>query len=126
MLEFVPLAAALALALKLLDFVKYITAGDINAIATQGASWVSGVLVVFLLAATDFSAGILIGDVPLETLNAASLILLGLSLGSSGSVLYDFKKAIDRTDSAVTPSLLPGVSNTRRGAPGEFIDVPLT
>lgn len=110
-MEFVPLLAALALAWKIVDFVKYARARDMDGIVGQGAIWVSGVLVAFLLAATDFAGGIEVGGKVLGDLNAFSLVLIGLTIGSTGAVGYDFKRAFDKTDSAATPGLVSG----RRG-----------
>jgi hypothetical protein len=107
-MEFVPLVATLALALKLLDTTKFALAQDWNAVATQVSAWVSGIVAIFLLASTDFASGINVGDAVLSEVNISSLVLIGLSVASSGSVLYDFKKALDHTDSARTPSLIGG------------------
>lgn len=107
-MEFVPLVAALALALKIVDLAKYAMARDVNSVVTQLVTWVAGVVVILLLAQTDFASGISIGDLALSEVNLASQILLGLTVAASGSVVYDFKKAVDRTDSARTPSLMSG------------------
>lgn len=105
-MDFAPLLVAAALIWKLVDFVKFVKAKDINAVTTQLAVWVAGVVVIFLLAATDFASGVTIGDKNLDSLNAASLLLLGLSMGSTASVFVDAKKAVDGTDSAAVPALL--------------------
>ena len=107
-MDFAPLVVALALVWKIVDFAKAVRVRDIDAIVSQLAVWVAGVIVTFLLAATDFASGVTIGDLSLDALNAASLILLGLSIGSTGSVAYDFKRAFDRSDSAAQPSLVTG------------------
>lgn len=108
-MDFVPLAATVALLWKVVDTAKLVRVRDVNAVVTQAVTWGAGVLLAFLLAATDFADGIPIGDMHLGHLNAASLILVGLSLGSSASVAYDFKRAIDRTDSAAMPTLVTGL-----------------
>lgn len=102
-MDFVPLVAAIALIWKIVDFVKFVQVRNINAIVTQVGVWVAGVAVLFLLAATDFASGVKIGDSVLGDLNWASVILIGLSIGSSASVLVDAKKAVDNTDSAAVP-----------------------
>lgn len=107
-MDFVPLAAALALTWKLVDFVKQLRVRDWNAAVTQAAVWVAGVLVIWLLASTDFASGIKIGSMVLSHLNGASLVLVGLSVGASGSVAYDFKRALDGSDSAAQPALVTG------------------
>ena len=103
-MDFVPLLAALALVVKIIDFVKAAKNGDANGIVTQLTTWVAGVAVVFLLAASDFGTGIDVAGYTLDGLNNFSLVLLGLSISSSGSLAFDFKKSFDNTDSAaVTP-----------------------
>lgn len=112
-MDFAPLLAALALMVKLVDFAKFLRARDANAIVTQLAVWVAGVAVTLLLAASDFAAAVEIGDgLSLAKLNAASLALIGLTISSTGSVVYDFKKAADNTDSATVPSLVPHSGGT--------------
>lgn len=107
-MDFVPLVAALALTWKIVDFIKQLRVRDWNAAVTQAAVWVAGVLVIWLLAGTDFASGVKIGNMVLSHLNAASLVLVGLSVGASGSVAYDFKRALDGSDSAAQPALLSG------------------
>lgn len=103
-MDFAPLLAAIALIWKIVDFVKYLRARDGEAAITQAAVWAAGVGVIFLLAETNYADGIVLGDLALGAMNAASLLLIGLSMGSSASVLVDFKKAVDNTDSAAVPA----------------------
>lgn len=106
-MEIIGLASLIALAWKIVDFAKFIRARDWNATATQAATWAAGIVVVLLAAEADVTAHLTIGDVALTDVNTASRLLIGLSLLSLGSVGFDFKKAIDSSDSAHTPSLLP-------------------
>lgn len=99
------LAVLAALALKFTDFLKFARVKDWNSVSTQAAVWTSGVVAVFLGASADISAEVEVFGSLLGDLDIASQILTGLSLGSVGSVLYDFKSALDGTDSAVTPPL---------------------
>lgn len=99
-MDFVPLVAAVALIWKAVDFVRYLRARDIDSALTQAVVWVVGVLVAFLLAGTNWAGSIVIGDVQVGDMTWQSLVLIGLSLGSSASALVDFKKAVDNTDSA--------------------------
>lgn len=108
------LAVLAALALKFTDFLKFVRVKDWNSVSTQAAVWVSGVVAVFLGSAADISAGVEVFGSFLGDLDIVSQILTGLSLGSVGSVLYDFKSALDGTDSAVTPPL----TNLSGGADG--------
>lgn len=108
-MDFVPLAATIALLWKIVDFAKLLRVRDVNAVVTQAVTWGAGVGLAFLLAGTDFAEGIKIGGMILGHVNDSSLVLIGLSLGSSASVAYDLKRAIDRTDSAAMPSLVTGL-----------------
>lgn len=105
-MEFIPLIAMLALVAKVIDFIKFLKNGDTNAWFTQLSVWVGGVVVVLLFAQTQFADGIAVGDMSLSTLNFASLIAVGLSVGSLSSLAIDAKKAIDGGDTAKTPPLL--------------------
>ena len=89
---------------KLVDFAKYLRVGDWNSVVTQAVTWAGGILTVWLLVSSDFAAAI---SPQLPLINGASIVFIGLSGGSVASAGYDFKKARDNKDSAVTPSLLP-------------------
>lgn len=106
-MDFAPLLAAIALIWKIVDTVKYLRAGNRDAVFTQLGVWFAGVGVVLLLAATDFANGIEVAEFSMDKLNIASLILLGLTIGSSASVAVDLKKAIDNSDSAAVPASKP-------------------
>ena len=105
-MEFVPLIAMAALVFAIINFVKYVKAGDTNGIVTQLSVWAAGVAVVLLVAQTDLATRIAVGDEPLSALNVWSLLFVGLTIGSTGTLLNDFKKAFDNTDSAHTTSLI--------------------
>lgn len=106
--SFVPLVAALALIWKIIDFAKQVRVKDVDAVVTQVVTWVAGIVVVFILANSDFGDGIRVANNLLGHLNGWSLLLVGLTVSSSGSVAYDFKRAIDHGDSAAQPSLVSG------------------
>lgn len=111
MMDFSALAAVLAITSpivwKVVEFAKYIRARDANAVLTQSIVWLAGIGAVFLLGSTDFAPGIPVGDLSLDKLNAASLLFIGVAGGAVASIGYDFKKAIDNRDTAVSPALLP-------------------
>jgi hypothetical protein len=107
--SFVPLVAALALIWKLVDFAKQVRVRDVDAVITQLVTWGAGVVVTFILASSDFGDGILVAHSALGKLNGWSLVLVGLTIASTGSVGYDFKRALDATDSSAQPSLVSGV-----------------
>lgn len=105
-MEFAPLVAAAALVLKILDFIKALKNGDANVIVTQLGVWIAGVVVIFLLGSTDFASGVEVASYTLDDLNPWSLIFLGLTVGSTGSLIFDFKKSFDNTDSSRVEPLI--------------------
>ncbi len=105
-MEFVPIGVMLATVGKVVDFVRYVRAGDRNAIAIQILAWAAGFGVVALAAQTPWAAGLDFGGFTLDRLNLASQLLVGISIGSSMSLVADFKKAVDNSQSAAVPPLL--------------------
>lgn len=99
------ISAVVALPLKAASVVKYLSARDLRAAVTQLVVWGASIGLAFLLRASDFGDAIRIGAAPLSHLNDASLVLVGFAFGSTASVVYDFKKARDNSDSAAEPSL---------------------
>jgi len=115
----VPLVLLGTLTLKLTDFFKYLSnyrdASSRNAAVTQFTAWGIGVGSIFLLSATDFANQVSYGGHALDTLNIFTRILLGVTGTSLLSTVYDFKKAIDNSDSAATPALIgPAISRVTR------------
>jgi len=104
-MEFVPALALLALVASLINFLKYVRAGNVNGSLTQLSVWIAGILAVFLVAQTDYAAGIEMGGQALDALNAASLLFIGLQIGGLASLANELKKAIDNTDGAGKPNL---------------------
>lgn len=108
-MEALTIAGIVTLGMKFLDFVKFLRAANWNAVITQAASWLIGIALVFLVSAANIAEGLDLGfGMTLQDMDAASKVIAGLGLLSVGSVVVDFRKATDKTDSAVTPSLLPG------------------
>jgi hypothetical protein len=104
---FVPVAAMVTLIGKFVDFLKSVTNRDLNGIVTQATAWAAGVVAVFLYANTAWADQISFGDRTLAQMNGASLVAVGLGASSLMSVLVDFKKARDGSDTAKTPPLIP-------------------
>lgn len=115
--QFIPVLAMAALTLKVIDFVRYLRAADVNGITTQLAAWVAGVVVVLLVAQTDWADGITVGDMNLHTLGFWSLVFYGLSAGSAASFAKDSLKAVDNTNSAALPVLVPTGERRAPSAP---------
>lgn len=104
-MEFVPVLAMISLVVTIINLLKYVRSGNHNGTMTTLAVMVAGVVVVFLVAQTDFAAGIAIADQTLGDYNNWSLLFMGLTIGSMGAFATDIKAAIDNTDSAVKPNL---------------------
>jgi hypothetical protein len=111
-----------ALTLKASDFVKYVLAlfksgqsksDGLNGLISLIVTAILGIGVVWLVAQTQWADEVPIGDEQLGNLSVASLVVLGLVISSFGSLLYDLKKAIDRSESASTPRILPTAEATR-------------
>lgn len=117
-MEFVPAIAMLALVLKVVDFLRYARARDYNGVLTQAVTWVAGVVVLLLVAKTTWAAMISVAGVPLGKLGFWSIVFAGLTVSSGASVVNDYRKALDNTNSAAIPTLLPpGPANPPRSAP---------
>lgn len=106
MIEFVPVLALLALVKKLVDMLRYLRGGNVNAAVTQLVAWVGAVGVVLLAAGTDYAAGIEVGGMFLSDLNVWSLVMVGLTVGSTASLVDDTLKSIDQTKSTNRPPLI--------------------
>jgi len=106
-MEFVPLVAMGALVFTFVNFLRYLTNGDGKSAITQLVSWVAGVLVVLLVAQTDFADGIVVGDQALSVLNFYSLVFVGLQASSIFGFGQKVVQAIDNTQTARVGSLVP-------------------
>lgn len=107
-MEFVPALAMAALVVKVIDFLRYLRAADLNGVLTQLCTWIAGVVVLMLVAQTAWADGIQIGDRPLSTLSFWSQLFAGLTLASTASVIKDIGyKAIDNHNTTAIPTLLP-------------------
>lgn len=106
-MPFTPLVALGTIVFCLINFLKAARVGDWSSVTTQLAAWVAGVVGVVLAAHTDFAHGIAFGDFTLNNVNGPSQVFLGLVASSALGVVTELKKAIDNTDSAAQPPLLP-------------------
>lgn len=114
-MDFVPVAAMMALIIAIINLVKYIRAGDTNGVVTTVSVWVAGVIVVLLVGQTDFAEGIVIADRAMSDYNTWSLIFIGLSVAATAQFANELKTAFDRTDTAVKPDLVSGDKHPRHG-----------
>lgn len=89
-------------ALKVTDFLKFITQQKWIAVLTQLIIWVVGFLFVMVVAKSDISG---VFGIELANAKLATLVLVGMGVGSTASVSFDFKKAVDNSESATTGTL---------------------
>lgn len=114
-MDFVPVLAMLTLVIAIINLVKYVRVQDVNGIVTTLAVWIAGVIVVMLVGQTDFALGISIADRPMSEYNNWSLLFMGLTIASMAQFANEVKTAIDRTDSAIKPALVPnGTEESQR------------
>jgi hypothetical protein len=90
-------------------FKNLTTAASRGAAYTQLVVWAVAIALTFAASEAELTeAYVLPGTTqPLGAFDGWSLLLVGLMAGSTGSVLWDFRKAFDNTDSAAEPSLFP-------------------
>lgn len=113
-MEFLPTVAMAALVVSLINFIKYLKARDVNGIVTTLSVWIAGVVVVFLVAQTDFAAGIVVAGTALSVYNSWSLLFLGLSISTLAQFANEIRGAVDNHDSTAKPDLVGGNVNTER------------
>lgn len=103
----VPLIALGTVVFSFVNVLKFASGRQWNAVVTQLIAWVAGIAGIFLAGATQFASGIAVGNMTLASLDGASKLFLGLIATSLLSTVNEIKKAIDSSDSAATPPLLP-------------------
>jgi hypothetical protein len=122
LMDFVPLLVVTSMIKKIVDFFKYAANGDINAVVTQLVSWVTGIAAAFAVSGSDWGNTIAVNGTLLSHLNSWAIALFGINRASTAGVGWDFIKAVDTSNSAVTPNLL-GASLVRQGVPGSSAPV---
>lgn len=103
--DFVPAAAFVAFVYALINTLKYLSAKDWTSARTQLIVWAAGVGGAFVFAQTAWAAGVEVGGVSIAAMSSWDLAFFGLTFVSGASVLKDYLKARDNTQSAATPSL---------------------
>jgi hypothetical protein len=115
--EFLPAVAMVTLILKVIDLLRYARARDANGVLTQLSTWIAGVVVILLVAQTEWADGIMVGSLALGKLGFWSLVFYGMSAGSVASLTKDTLKAVDNTNSAAIPVLVPTGERRAPSAP---------
>src|SRR4051812_14240395 len=91
----------------LTNFVRFALATDWPSVVSQVFAWAAGVVASLVVAHTDLADAFEIGSKNLGSVGAFDQILVGLAAASSISIVYQFKQAVDQTDSARVPSMPP-------------------
>jgi len=94
-----------AFILKLVDLIKYVTAGQARSAFTLLLMWAVGFAAVQFFIETQWGDEVTVGNETLDQLSTWSKVVFGLAAPSLAALLYDAKKAVDDTDSAKTPRL---------------------
>jgi hypothetical protein len=105
--DFTTWAALAALAIKVTSLIKYMLTGQVRQSATTVVPWLAAFAVLMLGSQADATSAIMLPglNVALGHADIASLMLAATALGSTGSVVHDFTKAVDNTQSAAEPKL---------------------
>lgn len=101
-------AALAALGVQITSIITFLTAREPDRALKAVIPWVSLFAVLLLGSQADATADLLVPglDTPLGQLDVPSLLLVAVAIGSSGSVAFvNFRKAIDRHDTAQEPPL---------------------
>jgi hypothetical protein len=99
-------ATLLALVTKFTGVVKYLSNREWRAVATQVLSWVVATAAVMIAAQADVAENLTTwGNIALSDLDFWSQVLAGIAVGSGASVIYDYEKVFDNTNTAVEPRL---------------------
>jgi hypothetical protein len=68
--------------------------------------------VVYLAAHVDFAGAVQVANMSLDQMSLWTQTILGVVVGSVGSVGKDLLKSLDNTQTEATPKLIPGTSQT--------------
>jgi len=108
-----PLVALGTLIFTVVNFFKYLSGRNWNGAITQAIAWVAGVIGIVIFSHTPYAAAITIGGVPLQSMNFWSQLFIGLMATSILSTLNEGYKALDPSQTAEKPKLLPRLSFRR-------------
>jgi hypothetical protein len=83
-----------------------------SSVLTQLVAWLVGIGAVILASHAGVSEGLVLPgtDAALGVLDWPSQVLVGVLVASTASAGVDLKQAIDRSDSAAKPALVPGAT----------------
>jgi uncharacterized membrane protein len=104
-----------AFVVKVTDLVKYIAAltkrsqaskdEGRNGLISLVLTAISGLIAIFVFKTTAWADEVSVGTETLADLNVLSTVILGLVAATVASTLYDFKKAVDGSETSSTPRI---------------------
>ena len=98
-----------ALVWVFVDTLRSATNKQWSSVVTQATAWAAGIAAVFLFGETQWASTVAIGDLSLGDMDFWTKVVAGLSAASVAGVGVDVRKAVDNTDSAAKPSLVPDI-----------------
>src|ERR1700730_9198983 len=96
------------------NFVRYALATNWSSVISQVLAWAAGVTATLVVAHTDLASAFMFGGKNLGQISGESKFLVGLAAASSISIVYQFTKAVDNTQSAAVPTI--GLPRRAKGA----------
>lgn len=87
--QFVAVAVVVAFGLNLINIFKLASAGQWQRVGTAVFSYGVFVALTFVLRESDFAGSVAVGEFNLDTLNAWSTVLFGVSLAGAAGTAYD-------------------------------------
>jgi hypothetical protein len=99
------LVALGTVAYTLVNVIRYTLVTNWSSVFSQILAWAAGVVMTFIVAHTDLAPAFTFGSKNLSQISGGSQFLVGLAAASSISIVYQFTKAVDTTQSAAVPTL---------------------
>ena len=98
-----------ALIFAVVNFLRFLTNFKKNksAVLTQALAWIGAILIVAISSHSIITKEMVVFGWRLQDLDLGSVVLAGLMIGSSASVLDKLLGAFDNTRSSAVPPLLP-------------------
>lgn len=108
MSQVVPMIGLGSTVVAAVNMLRYAVNRNVNGVATLGAAWLGGWGMTALAAHSSVTDGVtLMGSQPIAATNWADQLLYGIAVASFGSFGVEVKKALDRSDNASKPRLIP-------------------
>lgn len=94
-----------SLVFSFVNFLRWLTSADWKPVINQLVAWAAGLAAVFLVAGTQWAAGINLMTVTLDQANIFEKVILGLVVASVYSPIAQVIKAVDSSQTAQVPAV---------------------